>query len=51
MWASFSIDFLSEVFVVRDQNPVFIEGFLDNCFIIGATSFVIDRKDLVPLVT
>jgi hypothetical protein len=46
-----TIDPLSRTLVVGDQNPLFDESFLDDRVVVHSPSFVIDGKDIVPLLT
>jgi len=46
-----AIDLLSKPFVVGDQNPLFSESFFDDLIVVHSAGFIIDRKDVVPLLT
>ena len=47
MRSALSVYFFAEVFIIRDQNPIFCNGFLDYPIIIHSARFFVDRKDFV----
>lgn len=42
-------DLVSEILVVRDQDPIFGKRLPEDRLVVNPPGFVIDRKDLVPL--
>src|SRR3990172_8771512 len=44
MWLSVTENFIPEVFIVCNQDPVFRKGFLDDFFIINSPRLFKDRK-------
>jgi hypothetical protein len=44
---AFTVDSLTEVLVIRDEDPIVGECFLDDVTVIHATRFLVHRQDIV----
>lgn len=47
--APLSVDFLAEVLVVSNENPVLVGRLRDDVIVVHSTRFVVDREDFVLL--
>jgi len=47
----FAVDFLTEILVTGNNNPLFHKGFLENLLIINAARGLVNGKHLVALAT
>jgi hypothetical protein len=50
MKAAVSIDLVSEILVIGDENPVFMKSFRDDCVVVHSSGLVEHGKNIMVMI-